>query len=150
MDRLKLDTKGVYTLNTRSAEETQAIAESIGRRLNRRTLITLTGDLGSGKTAFVQGLAKGLDVPADYYVTSPTYNIINEYPGRMPLYHLDLYRLSEPEELYDIGLEEILEDDGIVAVEWPDRLPEENLPPLLGIEITITKTESRTIKITVP
>jgi tRNA threonylcarbamoyladenosine biosynthesis protein TsaE len=70
----------------------------------------------------VQGLARGLEVPADYYITSPTYTWINEYPGRMPLFHVDLYRLTAPEDVEDIGLAELFHAGGTVAVEWADKI----------------------------
>lgn len=87
--------------------------------------IALTGDLGAGKTCFVQGLAKGLGVDEGYYITSPTFNIINEYPaGRLRLLHLDLYRLSETDELEYLGLEDLLGKDAVAAVEWPGLMEE--------------------------
>jgi len=77
----------------------------------------LTGDLGSGKTSFVQGLARGLEVPNDYYITSPSYTLINEYPGRHPFFHVDLYRLEDPVDFEDIGLYDILDVNFVVAIE---------------------------------
>ncbi len=150
MEQLKnITKKGTHTLHSDSLEETHAIGIELGSRLPPKSVITLMGDLGSGKTAFVQGLAKGLDVPEEYYITSPTYNIINEYPGRHTLYHMDLYRINNPDELYDIGFEEIIEDNGIVAIEWPDRLPEGWLSPGIEIIIEITRHESRRFTITI-
>jgi tRNA threonylcarbamoyladenosine biosynthesis protein TsaE len=81
----------------------------------------LGGDLGSGKTAFVQGLARGLGVPETYYITSPTYTLVNAYPGRCPLFHVDLYRIKGEEDLEDIGFQELMDDTSIVAVEWFER-----------------------------
>jgi tRNA threonylcarbamoyladenosine biosynthesis protein TsaE len=107
---------------TRSVHQTQRLGECLGRLCRPDTVLALTGDLGCGKTTLVQGLARGLDVPADYYITSPTYTWINEYPGRMPLFHADLYRLTAPEEIEDIGLPEIFHAGGTLAVEWADRI----------------------------
>ena len=103
---------------TESAEETSKIGEQLGRLLSKGNIICLTGDLGAGKTAFTKGIAKGLAV--DDYVTSPTYTIINEYQGRLPLYHFDVYRLNDVEEMYELGYEEYFFGDGIVVLEWAD------------------------------
>jgi tRNA threonylcarbamoyladenosine biosynthesis protein TsaE len=119
------------------------------------TVICLTGDLGSGKTSFVQGLATGLGVPDDYYITSPTYVLINEYPGRYPLFHVDLYRIEDPVDFEDIGLYEILHGKGVVAVEWADKLSKdfqseylaEYLAGYLSIHFEILNDESRKLTI---
>lgn len=135
------------TVETKSLEETWKLGEKIGACLAPGTLIALSGDLGSGKTSFVQGLARGLSVPETFYITSPTYNIINEYPGRHTLFHVDLYRIAEPEELEEIGFEEIVEGDGVTAVEWAERL-EEDAPKFdLRIALTTTGVSSRSIRI---
>ena len=104
-------------ITTRSAAQTRKLGHCLGRAIHQATVIALTGDLGSGKTAFVQGLAKGLNVSEKYYITSPTFTIINEYPGRLCLFHVDLYRIAHLAELEEIGLEEILKED-------PDRAQE--------------------------
>jgi tRNA threonylcarbamoyladenosine biosynthesis protein TsaE len=103
---------------TESAEETSNIGEQLGRLLSKGNIICLSGDLGAGKTAFTKGIAKGLGV--EDYVTSPTYTIINEYQGRLPLYHFDVYRLNDVEEMYELGYEEYFFGDGIVVLEWAD------------------------------
>ena len=98
-----------------SVAETQKLGQIIGTQIDRPIRIALTGDLGSGKTAFVQGLAKGLDVSEQYYITSPTFTLINEYPGRHPLFHVDLYRIDHSNELKEIELQEVLEQDAVIA-----------------------------------
>lgn len=103
------------------AENTFHIAESMGKGISRSLVIALTGELGSGKTLFVKGLAKGLCVPDEYYITSPTFTLVNQYPGRIPLYHADLYRLGSLEELEETGLFEPDEEQFVLAVEWADR-----------------------------
>ncbi|MBW2739910.1 MAG: tRNA (adenosine(37)-N6)-threonylcarbamoyltransferase complex ATPase subunit type 1 TsaE [Deltaproteobacteria bacterium] len=133
---------------TNSLDETRAFGETIGKHLDPGTILALTGDLGSGKTAFVQGLAKGLDVPDDYYITSPTYTLINEYPGRYHLFHVDLYRIENYVDFDDIGLYEILCSDGVVAIEWADKLPKNLLQEYLAIHIEILNNESRKISMT--
>ncbi len=115
------------SITTGSIAQTRLLGERIGRLCVPHTVLALTGDLGCGKTTLVQGLARGLDVPADYYITSPTYTWINEYPGRMSLFHADLYRLTAPEEMEDIGLPELFHAGGTLAVEWADRV-EDLLP----------------------
>jgi tRNA threonylcarbamoyladenosine biosynthesis protein TsaE len=115
-------------ITTESVKATRKLGRRIGRRLAAPLLIALTGDLGSGKTALVQGLAQGLDVPAEYAVTSPTFTLINAYPGRSPLYHVDLYRLQDSVDMDDIGLTEVIHGDGVVAVEWAEKLADEDLP----------------------
>jgi tRNA threonylcarbamoyladenosine biosynthesis protein TsaE len=110
-------------VRTEDVEETRRLGEIIGRAVVKPIVIALHGNLGSGKTAFVQGLARGLEVPPEFYITSPTFTLINEYPGRLPLYHVDLYRLDTESDPADIGLADILAGDGVVAIEWADKLP---------------------------
>ncbi|RJQ85698.1 MAG: tRNA (adenosine(37)-N6)-threonylcarbamoyltransferase complex ATPase subunit type 1 TsaE [Desulfobacteraceae bacterium] len=118
-----------YEVTTHTPEQTRALGRSLGQQIGKGLLIRLCGDLGSGKTCFVQGLAEGLQVPEAYGVTSPTYTLINEYPGRLPLFHIDLYRLAGPQDAEAIGLWEILGFDAVVAVEWAERIREELWPP---------------------
>jgi tRNA threonylcarbamoyladenosine biosynthesis protein TsaE len=117
-----------YQITTRCVDETRKLGETIGATVTAGTILALFGDLGSGKTAFVQGLARGLEVPEEYYITSPSYTLINEYPGRFPLFHVDLYRITNSGDIEDIGLYEMLDDSGVVAIEWADRMGK-NLPP---------------------
>ncbi len=104
---------------TSSEEETSAAGERLAARLQPGDVVLLFGDLGAGKTAFVRGLARGLGAAPDD-VSSPTFTIVQEYSGHVPLYHVDLYRL-EPAEVDDLGLEELVSGDGVVAIEWADR-----------------------------
>lgn len=106
---------------THSEAETMEVARALGRRLAPGAVVLLYGDLGAGKTAFVRGLAEGLGASPDE-VSSPTFTLIQEYAGPTRLYHVDLYRL-EPAEVDDLGLEELMAGDGVVAIEWADRLP---------------------------
>ena len=126
-------------------DETQKLGEIIGAAVTGGTVLALTGDLGSGKTAFVQGLARGLEVPNDYYITSPSYTLINEYPGRFPLFHVDLYRISDPMDMEDIGLYEILHNSGVVAIEWADRIEQKLLPDPITIHFELTNDDTRKI-----
>jgi tRNA threonylcarbamoyladenosine biosynthesis protein TsaE len=119
--------KAVKELVTKTPEETQEIAEKIGEMVEAGNVITLQGDLGTGKTTFTKGLANGLDVKRN--VNSPTFTIMKQYQGRIPLYHMDVYRLEDSDE--DIGFSEYFDGDGVAVVEWADfieeYLPEERL-----------------------
>jgi len=115
-------------ITTCCVDETRKLGETIGAAVTAGTILALYGELGSGKTSFVQGLGQGLGVPDDYYITSPSYTLINEYPGRFLLFHIDLYRITNSIDIEDIGLYEILEDNEVVAIEWADRM-EKDLPP---------------------
>ena len=137
-----------YQITSGSVDETKKLGKIIGSAVSAGTVLALTGDLGSGKTSFVQGLAEGLEVPDDYYITSPSYTLINEYPGRFPLFHVDLYRISDPVDIEDIGLYEILDDNAVVAVEWADRMEQKLLPDSITIHFELTGEESRKICIT--
>ncbi len=105
---------------TDTAEQTEALGAALARRLAPGDVVAFYGDLGAGKTAFVRGMARGLGIRES--VTSPTYTVVNEYiSGKLPLFHFDLYRLSGPDDLFDIGWEDYLERGGICAVEWSER-----------------------------
>lgn len=110
---------------SRSPEETIRAGRRFGRKVKPGTVIALTGGLGSGKTTFVKGVALGLGVSDKREVKSPTFVIFHLYKGRVPLYHFDLYRLSQSAELAEIGMDEYLADSEVVSlVEWADRVPE--------------------------
>ena len=135
----------IYQTTTHSVKETKKLGERIGARLTGNIVLALTGDLGSGKTSFVQGLARGLEVPNDYYITSPSYTLINQYPGRHPLFHVDLYRLEDPMDFEDIGLYDILDEDYVVVIEWADKIGRELLPDHVAIKFEISGDTSRKI-----
>ena len=119
---------------TRSEEETEALGRRLGEKLTPGSLVAYTGDLGAGKTAFTRGLARGLGVTER--VTSPTFNIVNEYEGgRLPLFHFDLYRLGGEEELFDIGWEDYLTRGGVCAVEWSENAEGALEKPCIRVEI---------------
>lgn len=109
---------------THSPSETQKIAAQCAAALQPGAVLALVGELGSGKTCFVQGLAAGLGVPEKITVASPTFVLIHEYAGgRLPLFHFDFYRLEKKEEALQLGLEEYWEGEGVSVVEWADRFP---------------------------
>ena len=122
------------------AEDTYELGRQTASSASPGDVIALSGDLGCGKTVFSQGFAAGLGIPG--MVTSPTFTILQVYEnGRLPLYHFDLYRIAEPEELYEIGFEEYLDGEGVTLIEWADLFPE-MLPPD-AISVTIRKDPSR-------
>ena len=113
-------------LHIASEKETERIGEAIGRASEPGTVVALIGDLGTGKTTLTKSIARGLGVTET--VTSPTFNIIREYKsGRIPLYHFDVYRIGDPDEMFELGYEEYFYGDGICVVEWADII-EELLP----------------------
>jgi tRNA threonylcarbamoyladenosine biosynthesis protein TsaE len=135
----------VREVETRSADETEAVGEALGRAVRGGELIGLVGDLGAGKTCVVRGLARGLGVDAER-VHSPTFTMVTEYPGgRLPLAHVDLYRLEAP--VADEGLlREVLHGDGVAAVEWYDRLASGPADDVLLVTLGFTR-EGRAIRL---
>ena len=117
---------------TKSELETEALGTRLGAQLKPGTLIAYYGDLGAGKTAFTRGLARGLGIGDR--ITSPTYTIVNEYPGEIPLFHFDMYRLESSDDLFDIGWEDYLARGGVIAMEWSERV-EDALEGALIIDI---------------
>jgi tRNA threonylcarbamoyladenosine biosynthesis protein TsaE len=105
---------------TSSVDETRALAHGVAQLLRPGDLLLLAGDLGAGKTAFTQGLGAGLEVEGR--VTSPTFTLHNRYQGRHRLDHLDVYRLDQLEEVLDLGLPELLDEGGVIVIEWGDRI----------------------------
>jgi tRNA threonylcarbamoyladenosine biosynthesis protein TsaE len=129
--------------DTASPDETQQLGAALGRVLEAGDVVGLAGPLGAGKTCFVQGLARGLGVPPERRVASPSFTIVNEHPGRVPLYHVDLYRIEEAGELDHLGLDEYLDGGGVTVVEWFDRFADRRPPDRLDVEIEITGAEAR-------
>ena len=131
---------------TESEEQTAAVARELASGLAAGDVVLLTGDLGAGKTAFVRGLADGLGIDIAE-VSSPTFTLVHEYRGgRLTLYHVDLYRLDRA-ATEDLGLEELGVADGVLAIEWPDRLTHP-LAPATSVQIEITGDTTRRIVIT--
>ena len=124
------------TVTTNCEEETEALGERLAKCLHAGAVVALYGDLGAGKTAFVRGMARGLELREQ--VSSPTFTIVNEYPGRPALFHFDMYRLKNADELYAIGWDDYLARDGIIVTEWSENV-EEALPPD-AVRVTIDRT----------
>ena len=130
---------------THSESETAAVGRDLARRLRAGDAVLLHGELGAGKTAFVRGLAEGLGLRAED-VSSPTFTLMQEYRGgRLSLFHVDLYRLDDPREIEDLGLDEIGRD-GVLAIEWAEKLP--RLPDgAIRISIEHGDGDERTIRV---
>lgn len=118
-----------------SPEDTEKLGECLGSVVKKRYIICLSGDLGVGKTEFVKGLARGMGI--EDYITSPTFTIVNEYQGRLPLYHFDVYRINDVDEMYEIGCEEYFFGDGVTVIEWAEII--ESIIPKENIQIDISK-----------
>lgn len=131
---------------TNSLEETQKLAQEFAKRLRPGDIVAFSGELGAGKTSFIQGLAGGLGVSKKYYVNSPTFTILNVYEeGKHPIYHYDWYRLGNDAEVTDLGFEEYMEGNGITVIEWAEKFP--NLLPerTIWIKMSVIGEEKRRI-----
>ncbi len=143
---------------THSPGDTLNLGERIGQLLKAGDNVFLFGDLGAGKTTLTQGMARGLGVSKKEYVRSPSFTLVNEYSGRVPVFHIDLYRIDSAQDLENLGLEETFSGKGVVIVEWAEKLfaGDELSTPLLGIEhwleihITIGEGESRKLDLKTP
>lgn len=132
-------------VKTNSAKETEKLGRLIGESLVGGEIIAMTGDLGAGKTTMTKSLAKGLDI--DEHITSPTFTIVNEYDGRLKLFHFDVYRIDYIEEMYDLGYEEYFYSGGVCIIEWANLI-EEILPKdIINIEISALDEYTREIVI---
>ena len=109
------------TILTNNENETVREGEKLGRTLKPGAVVALHGDLGVGKTAFTRGIAQGLNIEMN--VSSPTFTIVNEYPGDVPLFHFDMYRLENENELFDIGWDDYFDRGGVCVVEWSEKVP---------------------------
>jgi tRNA threonylcarbamoyladenosine biosynthesis protein TsaE len=134
--------------HTKSASETIRIGKVIGSLLRPRDVVALAGELGTGKTQFIKGLAAGVGVRKATYISSPSFTLIHEYPGRIPFYHIDLFRLRSEKEAEELGLEEYFHGSGITAVEWADRIPSLLPEDILWIHILYTAKNTRSIEMT--
>ena len=128
---------------SQGTEETYAIGRILGEVLQGGDVVALIGELGTGKTHLTQGIARGLGVPDGYLVTSPTFTLINEYPGRCVLYHLDVYRLSGSSDLEDMGYEEYFFGKGVTVIEWAEKIRDILPDAALTIELDYLDENSR-------
>lgn len=122
------------TININNQQEAEAFGVKLGREAVPGTIIALTGDLGTGKTTLTKAIARGLDIMD--IITSPTFNIVKQYDsGRLPLYHFDVYRIGDPDEMYELGYEEYFYGEGVCVIEWADLI--EELLPEDAVRISI-------------
>lgn len=132
---------------TKSDKETVNVGKGLGTLLSAGDVVTLIGNLGSGKTWFTKGIALGFDVDSSEVITSPSFAIVNEYKGRCLLYHMDLYRLENISDILYIGLEEYFHDESVVVVEWADRCPEIIPQKRIEVNLKILDGDNRSIRI---
>ncbi len=132
-------------IETNSEAETVLAGEQMGKMLLPGDVLAFYGDLGAGKTAFIRGVARGLGIASR--VSSPTFTIVNEYPGPVPLFHFDMYRLGSSDELFEIGWEDYLTRGGVCCVEWTENVAD--AMPAEAVAVTIEKTGENARKITV-
>lgn len=125
--------------HSNSPKETENIATAFAKKLVAGDTVTLDGDLGAGKTAFTQGIAKGLNIGE--CVSSPTFTIVNCYRGDLPLYHFDVYRIDDSDEMYDVGFDEYVGGDGVAVLEWAEKIAD--ILPVPRYEIKIKKDMSK-------
>ncbi|HOJ52326.1 MAG TPA: tRNA (adenosine(37)-N6)-threonylcarbamoyltransferase complex ATPase subunit type 1 TsaE [Syntrophales bacterium] len=133
------------TVYSQGEEETFDLGRLFASCLKKGDVVALRGELGTGKTCFTKGMARGLGVPEEYVVTSPSFTIVNEYPGRIPLYHVDVYRFSGAEELSSIGFEEYVYGEGVTVIEWADKILDFLPPPVLVVDFFYVDDKRREI-----
>jgi tRNA threonylcarbamoyladenosine biosynthesis protein TsaE len=136
------------TVTSGSEKETMEAAIEIGRNSSPGTIITLSGDLGAGKTIMAKGIAKGLNIEDD--ITSPTFSLFEMYEGDLPFYHFDLYRIEDEKELTHLDFDEYWYGEGVTVIEWPERAPGSISGPVIAIHIERIDDEKRRITIEYP
>lgn len=137
-------------IESESTEQTFAIGFAVGEKAGEGDIFALSGELGAGKTCFTGGLARGLGVDEHYTITSPTFTLINEYPGRCRLYHFDVYRLNKIGELDDLGYDEYVSGSGVVAIEWAEKITGALPPDTVTIHFKYVDENRRIITISGP
>ncbi len=135
-------------LHSKSPRETVRFGKKLGSLLRPGDVVALTGELGTGKTQLIKGLAAGIGIGNPAYVSSPSFTLIHEYQGKIPLYHIDLFRLKDEGEAEGLGLEEYLRGGGVTAIEWADRIPSTLPEEILLIHIRYTGKNTRSLEIT--
>ena len=136
------------TFHSHSLEQTLSLGRLLGRLAPPNTCITLSGDLGAGKTQLARGIAQGANVNDPSLVSSPTYVLLNIYDGPKPVFHLDAYRISSPEDFHAVGLDDLLTQQGITLIEWPERITPLLPADRLHIQIDHTADHERTLTLT--
>jgi tRNA threonylcarbamoyladenosine biosynthesis protein TsaE len=124
-----------WRISTRSSSQTMNWGRRLGKLLEGGEIVALIGELGAGKTCFVRGVTQGLDVGKDSWIRSPSFTLINEYQGRLPVYHIDLYRIGSRNQLEGLNLREYLYSDGVSLIEWFEHLPGDAVDEYLELNI---------------
>jgi tRNA threonylcarbamoyladenosine biosynthesis protein TsaE len=137
-----------WSVASRSARQTRAWGKALGKLLQGGEIIGLIGELGVGKTCFVRGMAEGLNVDSRAWIRSPTFTLINEYLGRLPVFHIDLYRIGSREEMDGLNLREYLYSEGVSVIEWFDHLSQSEVDECLEITIAHSGGDRREVKFT--
>jgi tRNA threonylcarbamoyladenosine biosynthesis protein TsaE len=144
---MTLNLKHKIVVQTRSASETARIGKTIGNRLLPGDVVALAGELGAGKTQFIKGLAAGVGICNSTYISSPSFTLIHEYPGEIPFYHIDLFRLGKEKEAEELGLDDYFQGTGITAIEWADKIPSLLPKQILFVFIAYVDKNTRSLEI---
>lgn len=144
----KLNTQNSFSVVSHSAAQTRSWGKKLARLLAGGEIIGLSGELGSGKTCFVRGLAEGLEVSREAWIRSPSFTLINEYEGRLPVYHVDLFRIGRAQEIEELDLREYLYSDGVSAIEWFEHLPGREVEEYLLVEFAHANRNQRRLTFT--
>ncbi len=131
-----------------NTESTSSFGRALGRFMHKGQVVALSGELGAGKTTLIKDICKGAGIPDDVVVCSPSYTLVNEYEGNIPVYHFDFYRLEGAKDIHELGYDEYLEGDGISLVEWADIAPEIIPPEHLEVRINIMGESERKLAVT--
>ena len=133
------------SFTTKSAEESEALGQKIGRFLQKGDILAMRGPLAAGKTTLTKGIARSLGIRDE--ITSPTFCLISEYAGKMPLYHMDVYRLDGAEDFINLGTDDMLYGDGVCVIEWSEKIMSELPDTAIEIDITVNDDDSRTVRV---
>lgn len=133
----------MHSIELLTLQDTEKLGAVLGRIAEPGDIITLEGPLGAGKTALTQAIGRGLGIDPQIYITSPTFTLLHEYRGRVPLYHMDFYRLRSEEEIESLGFQEYFYGQGLTVIEWPERLGSLMPAERLHIELLLSGEESR-------
>lgn len=136
-----------YIFSIHSLSQTETLGALLGENAEAGDMYCLNGDLGAGKTTLTQFIAKSLDLEGDHYVSSPSFAILHEYPGKVPLYHMDFYRLHDSDDVIGLGFEEYFYKDGLCVIEWSERAADILPDELLTITVTLVDNSKRNVEI---
>jgi tRNA threonylcarbamoyladenosine biosynthesis protein TsaE len=137
-----------WTVMTHSPQQTRAWGGKLGKLAEGGEIVGLIGELGTGKTCFVRGVTDGLGVSKDAWIRSPSFTLINEYHGRLPVYHIDLYRIESRAELEELNLREYLYAEGVSLIEWSEKLPAAELDEYLEVQLAYANRTAREVTFT--